>query len=248
MIRVPPVVAPHHTVSMAAMLGGGSGIMRPGAASLAHRGVLYLENAPEFDRQVLDGLRQPAEHGEVTIHRGGIITRFPARFILVLAAGKCPCDADRLAGAGQAVCACTPLIRRRYLSRLAGPLLDRVDLMVSLLPVTSDAVLADADPTESGMTVAGRVAVARDRAARRLRDTPWRVNAEVPRRDLRRLFPVEPETLAPLQRAVDIGQVSYRRADRILALAWTLADLAAREQPSRAQVSSAVDLWLGVTP
>ena len=152
LIRVPPVVAPHHTVSMAAMLGGGSGIMRPGAASLAHRGVLYLENAPEFDRQVLDGLRQPAEHGEVTIHRGGIITRFPARFILVLAAGKCPCDADRLAGAGQAVCACTPLIRRRYLSRLAGPLLDRVDLMVSLLPVTSDAVLADADPTESGMT------------------------------------------------------------------------------------------------
>lgn len=245
LIRMPPVAAPHHTVSMAAMFGGGSGTVRPGVASLAHRGVLYLDKAPEFDRQVLDALRQPVEHGEVAIHRGGTITRFPARFILVLAAGMCPCDAYRLAGPGEAVCACTPLARRRYFGRLAGPLLDRVDLMVNLLPVISDGALADADPAESGMTVAGRVAVARDRAAHRLRDTPWRVNGEVPGRDLRRLFPVEPGAFTPLQRAVDVGQVSYRRTYRILAVAWTLADLAARDRPGRAQVSSAMDLWLG---
>lgn len=116
--------------------------------------------------------------------------------------------------------------------------------MVNLLPVTSGGVLADADPVESRVAVAGRVAVARDRAARRLRGTPWRVNAEVPGRDLCRLFPVAPGALTPLQRAVDIGQVSYRRADRILAVAWTLADLAAHDRPGRAQVSSAVDLWL----
>ncbi len=166
----------------------------------------------------------------------------------MVAAGRCPCDAYRIAGADEAGCACTPLARRRYLSRLAGPLLDRLDLTISMFPIASGAVLADADPAESRVAVAGRVAMARDRAARRLRGTPWRVNAEVPGRDLRRLFPLEPGALIPLQRAVDIGEISYRRADRVLAVAWTLADLAARDRPGREQVSSAVDLWVGRTP
>jgi magnesium chelatase family protein len=245
LVTAPPFAAPHHTASMAAMLGGGTDLMRPGAACIAHRGALYLENVPEFDRQVLDGLRQPAVHGEVVIQRGGLTTRFPARFILVLQAGMCPCDGARPAGAGRAECSCTPLARRRYLGRLAGPLLNHIDLTVSPRPATAGALPGEAARAEPGTSAAGRVAAARDRAERRLRGTPWRVNAEIPGHELRRSFPAEPGALTPLLRSVDVGQVSRRRAERILALAWTLADLAARDQPGRSQVASALDLWLG---
>jgi magnesium chelatase family protein len=239
----PPFCAPHHTATKAAIVGGGSGIIRPGAASLAHLGCLFLDEAPEFDRDVLDALRQPLEAGEVVIARSGVTARFPARFTLVLAANPCPCARMSASGAG---CTCTPLARRRYLARLSGPLLDRVDVKVELLPVSPAELLSDRQLAEPSAAVAVRVAEARRRAGHRLRGTRWRVNAEIPGAELRRSFRPEPGALAPLERAMDLGQISARGADRIIRLSWTLADLAGVDRPRLAEVGYGLGLWLGL--
>jgi magnesium chelatase family protein len=242
LLSVPPFCAPHHTSSKAAIVGGGSGIIKPGAASLAHLGCLFLDEAPEFDRDVLDALRQPLESGEVVIARSGLTARFPARFTLVLAANPCPCARTAATGAD---CTCTPLVRRRYLARLSGPLLDRVDVKVELLPVTRAELLCDRQLAESSAVVAQRVMSARERTAARLRGTRWRLNAEIPGSELRREFRPGPGALAPLERAMDLGQVSARGADRIIRLSWTLADLAGVGRPRLAEVGYALGLWLG---
>src|SRR6185437_2704552 len=162
LLTAPPFCAPHHTASKAAIVGGGSGVIRPGAASLAHRGCLFLDEAPEFGRDVLDALRQPLEAGEVVIARQAMTARFPARFTLVLAANPCPCA--RAATPGGAACDCSPAARRRYLGRLSGPLLDRVDVKITLEPVSRREMLYDRRRAETSAVVAGRVAAARDRA------------------------------------------------------------------------------------
>src|SRR5262249_14431452 len=185
----------------AAIVGGGSGAIRPGAASLAHHGCLFLDEAPEFDRDVLDALRQPLESGEVVIARSGLTAHFPARFTLVLAANPCPCARTAATGAA---CPCTPVVKRRYLARLSGPLLDRVDVKVELLPVGRAELLSDRQLAEPSAVVAGRVAEARLRAARRLAGTRWRLNAQIPGSELRRSFRPAPGALAPLERAVDL--------------------------------------------
>jgi magnesium chelatase family protein len=172
-----------------------------------------------------------------------VTARLPARFTLILGADLCPCGSP--ARAGEGVCDCTPLARRRYLARLSGPLLDRIDVKVTLLPVTTGILLADSRRAEPGAVVAGRVAAARDRAARRLRGTPWRLNAEVPAREIRRRYPPEPGAVAPLERAINVGQVSARSAGRVICLSWTLADLAGADRPGLAEVSSGLGLWLG---
>ncbi len=238
----PPFCAPHHTATKAAIVGGGSGILHPGAASLAHRGFLFLDEAPEFARDVLDALRQPLESGEVVVARCGLTARFPARFTLVLAANPCPCAKGTATGAA---CSCTPATRRRYLSRLSGPLLDRVDVKVELLPVGRAELLNDRHFAESSPVVAARVAAARERAAARLKDTPWRLNAEIPGSELRRAFPPSPGSLAPLERAMDLGQISARGVDRVIRVAWTLADLAGIARPTVSETSYALGLWLG---
>jgi len=238
----PPFCAPHHTATQAAIVGGGSGIIRPGAASLAHQGCLFLDEAPEFDRDVLDALRQPLESGEVVIARSGMTARFPARFTLVLAANPCPCARTAEAGSG---CTCTPLARRRYLARLSGPLLDRVDVKVELLPVGRAELLSDLRLAEPSALVAARVQEARSRAARRLAGTKWRLNAEIPGSVLRRSFRPATGSLLPLERAMDRGQISARGADRILRMSWTLADLAGEPRPRLAEVGAALGLWLG---
>jgi magnesium chelatase family protein len=243
LITEPPFCAPHHTASKASIVGGGSGIIRPGAASLAHLGCLFLDEAPEFDRDVLDALRQPLESGQVVIARSATTARFPARFTLVLAANPCPCARTSATGSG---CTCSPLVRRRYLARLSGPLLDRVDVKVELLPVSRAELLSDLGLAEPSETVAARVLAARERAARRLHGTGWRLNAEIPGRDLRQVFRPEAGALAPLERAMDLGQVSARGADRIIRLSWTLADLAGVDRPTRAEIGYALGLWLGV--
>jgi magnesium chelatase family protein len=243
LITEPPFCAPHHTSTKAAIVGGGSGTIRPGAASLAHRGVLFLDEAPEFGRDVLDALRQPLEAGEVVVARSGITARFPAAFTLVLAANPCPCA--RAAGPRQA-CTCTPTARRRYLGRLSGPLLDRVDVKVELLPVGRAELLSDRPFAEDSGTVAKRVEAARERARSRLDDTPWRVNAEVPGRELRRRFAAAPGALTRLERAMELGQLSARGVDRILRVAWTLADLAGKARPGAEETGYALGLWLGV--
>jgi magnesium chelatase family protein len=238
----PPFCAPHHTATKAAIVGGGSGILHPGAASLAHRGCLFLDEAPEFARDVLDALRQPLESGEVMVARCGLTARFPARFTLVLAANPCPCAKGAATGA---TCSCTPGTKRRYLARLSGPLLDRVDVKVELLPVGRAELLSDRHFAESSPVVAARVAAARERTAARLKDTPWRLNAEIPGSELRRAFPPAPGSLAPLERAMDLGQISARGVDRVIRVAWTLADLAGIARPTVSETSYALGLWLG---
>jgi magnesium chelatase family protein len=244
LLTEPPFCAPHHTATRAAIVGGGSGALRPGAASLAHHGCLFLDEAPEFSRDVLDALRQPLESGEVVLARSGLTARFPARFTLVLAANPCPCAS---AATARAACTCTPLVRRRYLSRLSGPLLDRVDVKAEFLPVGRAELLSDRKFTEPSSVVAERVAAARERMARRLRGTGWRLNAEIPGRDLRRRYAPAPGALGPLERAMDLGEISARGVDRVIRLAWTVADLGGVARPGAAEVSYALGLWLGVT-
>jgi magnesium chelatase family protein len=244
LLTEPPFCAPHHTASKAAIVGGGSGIIRPGAASLAHRGVLFLDEAPEFGRDVLDALRQPLEAGEVIIARSAMCARFPARFTLVLAANPCPCAKASSGGAG---CECSPAARRRYLGRLSGPLLDRVDVKVRLQPVNRREMLYDRKFTETSAVVAERVAAARERAACRLRGTPWRLNAEIPGAQLRGSFSPERGALRSLDRAMELGQVTARGADKIVRVAWSVADLAGKPRPGAGDVEFAIGLWLGVT-
>jgi magnesium chelatase family protein len=243
LLTEPPFCAPHHTATRAAIVGGGSGALRPGAASLAHHGCLFLDEAPEFSRDVLDALRQPLESGEVVLARSGLTARFPARFTLVLAANPCPCAS---AATSRTACTCTPLVRRRYLARLSGPLLDRVDVKAEFLPVGRAELLSDRKLTEPSAVVAERVAAARRRMARRLRGTGWRLNAEIPGRDLRRRYAPAPGALAPLERALDLGEISARGVDRVIRLAWTVADLGGVARPGAAEISYALGLWLGV--
>ncbi len=240
----PPFCGPHHTATKAAIVGGGSGIIHPGAASLAHRGVLFLDEAPEFGRDVLDALRQPLESGEVVIARSGITARFPARFTLVLAANPCPCA--KASASPQSTCSCSPTTKRRYLGRLSGPLLDRVDVKVELLPVGRAELLSDRKFTETSEVVAARVKHARERAARRLAGTPWRLNAEVPGSELRRTYSPCRDALKPLERAMELGEISARGVDKVVRVSWTLADLAGKDRPALDECGYALGLWLGV--
>lgn len=242
LVTEPPFCAPHHTATKAAIVGGGSGMIRPGAASLAHHGCLFLDEAPEFNRDVLDALRQPLESGEVVIARSGLTAHFPARFTLVLAANPCPCARTSATGSG---CTCTPLTRRRYLAKLSGPLLDRVDVKVELLPVGRAELLSDQQLAEPSDVVAARVQGARLRAAHRLEGTRWRLNAEIPGSELRRTFRPAAGALVPLERAMDLGQISARGADRIIRMSWTLADLAGQARPRTDEIGAALGLWLG---
>ncbi|WP_046468026.1 YifB family Mg chelatase-like AAA ATPase [Allosalinactinospora lopnorensis] len=239
LITEPPFCAPHHTATRAAIVGGGSNRLRPGCVSLAHRGALFVDEAPEFGRGVLDSLRQPLETGEVIVARSAATVCFPARFLLVLAANPCPC------GKPGSACTCSSLQRRRYLARLSGPLLDRVDLKVELQPVTRAELLADQAFAEASETVATRVSQARERSARRLSGTPWSTNAEIPGAELRRRFPVSEPALRPLGTAMERGEISARGVDRTLRVAWSLADLAGRSRPGADDTAYAFALWSG---
>ncbi len=236
----PPFEAPHHSATMAALVGGGSGAIRPGALCRAHRGVLFLDEAPEFPRATLDTLRQPLERGSVTISRAAGSATFPCRAQLVLAANPCPCAS----AAGDAACTCSPLERRRYQSRLSGPLLDRIDLRVELPPVTRAAWLASDTAPESTATVAARVAAARQAAADRLRGTGLTLTSQVPGRLLRERWPLPRTALALAERALDRGLLSVRGLDRVLRVSWTLADLDGRTVPCGDDVAEALGMRL----
>jgi magnesium chelatase family protein len=238
----PPFIAPHHTSSKAAIVGGGSGSLRPGAASLAHRGVLFLDQAPEFSRDVLDGLRQPLETGQITVVRHGVTATLPAQFTLVLTARPCACTDLSPAG-----CGCSVAERRRYLGRVSGPLLDRIDIKAAAHTPDPAGLRASTVLPESSAAVAARVLAARDRAAWRLAGTPWRLNAHIPAAELRN-WALSSGTLRGLERAVEVGQVSARAAIKIIRVAWTLADLAGTDRPSREDCQTALRLWLGVAP
>jgi magnesium chelatase family protein len=236
----PPFEAPHHSATMVALVGGGSGQIRPGALCRAHRGVLFLDEAPEFPRSVLDTLRQPLERGQVTIHRANGSASFPCRAQLVFAANPCPCAS----AAGDTACTCSALERRRYQSRLSGPLLDRVDLRVDLPAVTRAAWLDGLAPPESTADVATRVRSARAVAAGRLAGTGLELNSQVPGRLLRERWPVPRRALTLAERALERGALSVRGFDRVLRVAWTLADLAGLSTPGAEQVGEALGMRL----
>lgn len=238
LLRRPPLRSPHHSATRAAIVGGGSGLARPGDISLAHCGVLLLDEAPEFAPSVLDCLRQPLESGTITIDRARGRATYPAKFQLVLAANPCPCGK---ASAKGDKCTCSSLRRRNYLQRLSGPLLDRIDIQIEVMALSSSA-LRGLGQGESSSQVAARVAQARAQARRRLADTPWSLNSQVPGYWLRGpQADLNPQVLGLLELAMRAG-LSLRAIDRVLRVAWSIADLQGHERLTKTDVASAISL------
>jgi len=232
LITRPPFIAPHHSSSVAALVGGGSGLARPGAISRAHRGVLFLDECAEIRLSALEALRTPLEEGEVRLARRDGVARYPARFQLILAANPCPCARIRPQD-----CVCSSLEKRRYLGKLSGPLLDRVDLRVQMHTVRGAFGSESAESTEQ---VRSRVATARAAAAERWKPYGFSTNAEVSGPLLRRRFRLPTEVMAPLKSSLDRGLLSIRGLDRCLRVAWTLGDLAGRTSPNGDDVAVAL--------
>ncbi|GAB3158081.1 YifB family Mg chelatase-like AAA ATPase [Micromonospora sonneratiae] len=242
LLRRPPFQAPHHSATVASLVGGGSGLARPGSLSLAHRGVLFLDEAPEFGKGALEALRQPLENGRVVLNRSRGGTEYPARVQLVLAANPCPCAKP----AGDTYCECTPLARRRYLGRLSGPLMDRIDVRVTLDPLRAADLMATETEPETSAVVAERVDRARAAAAARWTGNGWKVNADVPGPRLRRPpWRLPAAATSALRQRLDSGSLSARGFDRILRLAWTIADLDGRDRPDPSDVDEACQLRTG---
>ncbi|MEO3757296.1 YifB family Mg chelatase-like AAA ATPase [Mycobacterium sp. B14F4] len=238
LITQPPFVAPHHTSSVAAMVGGGTGMARPGAVSRAHRGVLFLDECAEIGVSVLEALRTPLEDGEIRLARRDGVARYPARFQLVLAANPCPC-----APPDPRNCVCNGQEKRRYLGKLSGPLMDRVDLRVEMHSLGAGAIAAQ--DGESTAVVRERVAAAREAAAERWRPYGIGTNAEVRGSLLRRKFRLPAAVMAPLHAALDRKTLSVRGMDRTMRVAWSLCDLAGRTSPVREDVTTALSFRQG---
>lgn len=233
LITRPPFVAPHHTASVAALVGGGAGLARPGAVSRAHRGVLFLDEFAEINSGALEALRTPLEDGEIRLARRDGVARYQCRIQLVLAANLCPC-----APPDPRDCICGGAEKRRYRSKLSGPLADRVDLRVEMHPSRTGSF--PADDGESTCDVRKRVWDARRAARERLRPYGITTNAEVGGPLLRRSLRPSAEAMKPLRMAVERGVVSIRGMDRTVRVAWTLADLAGRVSPNRTDVTTAM--------
>lgn len=238
----PPLVAPHSSLTTAALIGGGNGNPRPGAISLAHHGVLFLDEASEIPARVLDALRQPMEEGHVRLIRHRRDVFLPAQFQLVLAANPCRCGADQVDH-----CRCTGGERRKYLSNVSGPLKDRLDIVVDV-PV--ETRIRSNEPEEESFTIQKRVMAARERARARWHSCGFSVdtNAAMDSQVLRRRFPADAVGMTLLETLVAQGDISQRGVDKILKIAWTIADLEAvagksgADQPTIDHVARAVDL------
>ena len=240
----PPFEAPHHTATAAAMVGGGGPVIRPGAVTRASGGVLFLDEAPEFHATVLDCLREPLETGSVSILRATARATFPARFQLVMAANPCPCGNY---GVARSECSCPPIARRRYLARLSGPLLDRVDIHLSVSKATIPRGMSAEMSRLTSAQARERVVTARNVAAERLRGTAWGTNAEVDGAHLRsRHMRLPAAVTRPIDRGVERGGLSMRGYDRVLRVAWTLADLDGATLPTLDHVGRALFLRQGV--
>lgn len=230
-----PFRSPHHTASGVALVGGGS-VPKPGEISLAHRGVLFLDEFPEFSRSVLENLRQPLEDGFVTVSRAQGTVMFPARFLLIAAMNPCLCgfatDPDR-------PCVCTPSQTMNYRKRLSGPLLDRIDLMIEVPKVPTDR-LVDLEPGEPSAAVRSRVQRARDRQIARYHELGLFTNAELTSDQARRLVSPTDEARTLLKQAVDAYRLSARAYFRILKVAQTIADLEGADDVGATHVAEAL--------
>lgn len=220
LITTRPFRYPHHTVSIAGLVGGGS-IPQPGEVSLAHHGVLFLDELPEFSRSTLEVMRQPIEDGTVTIARAQLTLTFPARFQLVAAMNPCPCGyyGDQLKP-----CTCSPGHIARYRSRISGPLLDRIDIHIEVPRLTPNEMLSR-QPGEASVAVRERAVAARQRQGQRFAETPFFCNAQMNTRALREFCVLGTETENLLRVAIDQFALSARAHDRIIKLARTIADL-----------------------
>ncbi|HHU40352.1 MAG TPA: YifB family Mg chelatase-like AAA ATPase [Propionibacterium sp.] len=240
--RRPPYAAPHHSASVASLVGGGSSIAQPGAISLAHRGVLFLDEVPEFSPTALEALRTPLESGRIELARSRASTQYPARFQLVLAANPCPCGNYGLKGLA---CTCTPQAIRRYGERVSGPILDRIDIQQTLKQMSQSYLRrVGRTASEPSAAVAARVAEARARQAARLSPLGFATNAEVPGPVLRQELPL-PLGIGLVDEAVTRGQLSARGVDKVMRIAWTLADLAGVGVPRRQDVQTALAMRRG---
>lgn len=236
LVRTRPFRAPHHTVSDAGLVGGG-GVPRPGEVSLAHNGVLFLDELPEYRRHVLEALRQPLEDGEVVIARARISLRFPARVTLVASMNPCPCG---FYGDGTDRCTCDPGLVTRYRSRVSGPLLDRIDLHIPVGRVPYRA-LAGQDTAPESPGVRDRVVKARGLQRDRFREVPAiHCNGQMGPAQLRACCRPTPEVARLLQRAVEHLSLSARGYHRILKVARTVADLAGAPEIQVPHVAEAI--------
>ncbi len=235
LIGTRPFRAPHHTISDAGLIGGGT-TPRPGEVSLAHNGVLFLDELPEFHRHVLDVLRQPIEDGEVTISRALMSLTFPARFMLAAAMNPCQCGWH---SDPSHECTCTPPLIQRYLARISGPLLDRLDLHIQV-PAVKYRELAQDDKSEDSAAIRGRIIAARQIQAGRLEPFGLYCNAQMTPRTLRRFCKLDSECEKQMENAITKLGLSARAYDRILRVSRTMADLEGVEKIQARHVSEAI--------
>ncbi len=231
-----PFRSPHHTISDAGLIGGGA-VPRPGEVSLAHHGVLFLDELPEFDRSVLEVLRQPLEDQKVMISRAAMSLTFPASFMLAAAMNPCPCgfwnDPTR-------ECRCTPLQIQRYVGRISGPLLDRIDIHVDVPAVRFKELSNESAPAESSEEIRARAIEARERQLARLAGEGIFSNAQMTSRHLRSFCRLDAESEHLLESAMTRLGLSARAYDRILKVSRTIADLDAADEIRSAHVAEAV--------
>jgi magnesium chelatase family protein len=224
LLTMRPFRSPHHTISDAGMVGGGN-VPRPGEISMAHHGILFLDELPEFPRKSLEALRQPLEEGRVTISRAAQSSSFPADFILCAAMNPCPCG---FLGDSRHVCKCSPMAIEKYLGKISGPLLDRIDLHIEVPAVPFEELSRTTDGT-STTTMRSQVDGARAIQAKRFVGSSHPLNGRMSSRQIRQHCPLDTETRAMLGQAMSDLGLSARAHDRILRVARTIADLAATE-------------------
>src|SRR5947209_20215692 len=235
LLDVPPFRAPHHSISPAALVGGGGAAPRPGEVTRAHRGVLFMDEITEFRRDALEALRQPLEDGRLAVARSRGHAVLPARFILVAASNPCPCG---FAGDPRQLCECTPLERQRYRARLSGPIRDRIDLQVMVPRQAAGELLRTAPAAESSATVRERVIGARARQRERRPQGPW--NGALTGPQLRRDAPLDAQGQALLEAAAERLQLSGRAIHRVQRVARTIADLEGQSDIEQAHVAEAL--------
>ena len=232
-----PFRAPHHSASMTGLIGGGSGVPHPGEVTLAHRGVLFLDEFAEFRRETLQALRQPLEDGIIRIVRARSSVTYPARFQLIAAANPCPCgyDGDEVKG-----CSCLPGPKDNYKSRLRGPVIDRIDLQCTVARIKRKE-LFELPAGETSEAVAGQVAAARERQGLRYGRRGPRSNADVPPREIDKACRLQTAARSTVEAAIERQSLSARGAHRVIRVARTIADLGAVDEVTRDHVEEALD-------